>query len=76
MKTQIENNEKKFYSVSLNNKWTKDAASISFYTDRGATVQPSRLNGDFDVFIEGRLVANLFESQNEQKKFLKSKGLI
>lgn len=70
MKEQI------FYSVSTDNKWMKDGVPISFYTERGAKVQPARLIGKYDVFINGRLVTHLFESQKEQIEYLVAKKLI
>jgi hypothetical protein len=68
---------KKMYAVGINGTWTNDGKSTKeAFEAKGFKVQPARLNGDFDVFAEGKKVATLFTTKSDQIKFLKSKGLI
>lgn len=65
------------FSVARNNTWTNDGkATKAFFEAQGATVKPSRLHGDYDVFVDGKHVAWIFNNKDDQIEFLTSKGLI
>lgn len=65
------------YSVSVIDTWTTDGnATREFFQSKGATVKPSRTHGDFQVFIEGKMVAWGFDKKVDQMSFLKQRGLI
>lgn len=65
------------YSVSLNGTWTNDGkATKAFFEAKGCVVNPARLIGDFDVFVSGKKVAVIFNSQADQVNHLKSLALI
>ena len=66
----------KYYSVGRNNTWTKESVTIKEITDKGFTVQDSRLHGDKQIFVNGTFAGTLFLNQNDQKNFLRERGLI
>ena len=65
------------YIVGIDGKWTTDGkATKECFESRGCVVQEARLHGDYDVFFEHKLIANLFEKKTDQIKHLLDKGLI
>lgn len=65
------------YSVGINGTWNKNGkATKEFFESNGCIVNPSRLNGDFDVFFDGKMISTIFNDKKDQIKFLISKGLI
>jgi hypothetical protein len=67
---------KGYYSVGRNNSWNTEPVTIKDIEPKGFTVQDSRLSGDKDIFLDGDHAGWLFENQDDQKEFLKEKGLI
>lgn len=61
----------KYYAVCMNKKsWSKDALTIESFEERGYKVQNSRLDGDMQVFMDGRPVALLFKSKAEAAEWI------
>lgn len=64
-----------YYSVRADGAvWSVDCITISDFEQRGYKVQPSRLIGDFDVFRDGFMVANLFGTKAEAAQHIKPAG--
>jgi len=66
------------YSAGVQLKtWTNDGkATKEFFEAKGATVNKSRLLGDYTVRIEGRAVAYIFNNKADQIAYLQRKGWI
>lgn len=71
------NTETLVYSASkATNKWTKEAVPIQWYLDKGAEVRPARLHGDYTLWINGKNVAALLVSQQDQIRYLKNNNML
>jgi len=67
----INNKHDLFYSARVDGKtFTEEPATIKSYQDKGFTIKDSRLYGDKDVFLNGKLIAHLFKNKQEMKDFL------
>ena len=61
----------KYYAVCLNKKsWSTEAVTVESFEQRGYKIQASRLDGDMQVFMDGRAVALLFKSKAEAAKWI------
>ncbi|EGR5855237.1 hypothetical protein BS054_25735 [Vibrio parahaemolyticus] len=61
------------FPVLRNNTWANDGtATKEFFEAQGATVKPSKIHGDYDVFLDGKHVAWIFNNKEDQIKFLTS----
>jgi hypothetical protein len=68
--------ETQYWTVGLNNKWSKEPTTINQAESYGFLVKPSRTHGGYQMFMHGRLIGWMFSSQQEQVSFLRQKGLI
>jgi hypothetical protein len=50
--------------------WSKDALTVDSFEQLGYKVQKSRLDGDMQVFMDGRPVALLFKSKTEAAEWI------
>jgi hypothetical protein len=65
-----------YWTVGLNDKWSKEPTTINQAESYGFLVKPSRAHGAYQMFMRGQMVGWMFGSQQEQMSFLRQKGLI
>ena len=65
-----------YMASTRNNSWTTTPVTIKSLLDKGAKILPSRLVGDYTLWVEGINMAALFVDQKAQLSFLSKEGLV